>query len=135
MRLSKTQQRGDRYTQGVPVLRRLIVWAGGFSTYPGCPFRKDAMTTSFISSLVHNDLHHQSYGRRSVSLFGGGALPEFWAMTLLVIKRITFKIRWWRWFLERVIVPGDPSLGKTREERDRKLTLLLDRWLEREPKP
>jgi len=29
---------------------------------------------------------------------------------------------------------GDPSLGKTREERNRNIRLIGERWLSREPK-
>src|SRR6185312_4645800 len=47
---------------------------------------------------------------------------------------LRFKWRWWRWALSSSSELGDPSLGKTREERNRNIRLIGERWLSREPK-
>lgn len=47
---------------------------------------------------------------------------------------LRWKIAWWRWFWHEDWRIGDPSLGNTRDERNRNIDLLMNRKLMREPK-
>lgn len=63
-------------------------------------------------------------------------MPDHAALlrVLRVLAEIRYRIRWIRWFLTAPVSPGDPLLGNTREERNRNIRLMLDRWFAREPR-
>lgn len=47
---------------------------------------------------------------------------------------LRFQAAWWRWFLESPIRHGAPWYGKTREQRNEAIGLILARYYAREPR-
>lgn len=52
-----------------------------------------------------------------------------------VLARLRYRVRlWWHEF-NSPIRPGDPMLGYSREQRDRNIDMILDRWDAKAPRP
>ncbi len=50
------------------------------------------------------------------------------------LRWAAWRLSWWRWYLSGPFTPGDPSLGQSREERDRNIRLMQERHDRREPR-
>lgn len=53
----------------------------------------------------------------------------------MLIRWLRFHLAWRRWFFSGPGFRfGDPTLGRSREQRDRNIDLMMDRWAAKEPK-